>query len=485
MSFKSAIASATALTLLAASGAWADNNAAWLVQDGNHNTAQVNQNLAGSGQGNQVGNAANAALQDGERNNARITQGGADNRVGTVLDNGGQGGFLQVGNDNSAAVTQQGAGGHHLNFATQSGNQNMLTVQQANSGNAISTVSQTVSVAVGASGANIATLTQDGVGNRIGDGRANPLAISRGITQGYGVANALANQISVTQTGNYNQVVAIRQRGGNQSVTIDILGNQNVITHADHNERSNGQGNRITLSITGDRNGAGANYSGASANYTRTGAFRLGSAADSVSDGVSWFGQGGAIQGANNNTLNHTITGDANLFAFRQYGSRNSVISTSDGNGNQVAVRQEHNDNISAILQQGHRNDIGITVPTGDGNIADATQIGDDNSVRIVLQGNGNGSSLFGATVAGDLVQQSFPATVRNGDALQQGNLNVLNFGAVGDNNRFAFAQIGNSNTITGTVSGSSNQAAVLQSGSHNTSVFSQAGGNNIVAISQ
>lgn len=213
-----------------------------------------------------------------------------------------------------------------------------------------------------------------------------------------------------------------------------------------------GAGNSATLTLQGDGNGSG-------------GVAFASAAALSVGIGQAIITQSGG------DTVSYGAYGNSNLYGFVQLtGIGNSIIGTSTGNSNEVAIKQN-----------------------GGGNITDFTQLGNGNVIGVSLLGDNNGALAFGPGAAGDLSALN-PSKLTEGSIYQDSSLaspgNAVTYTVNGSNNRFAFAQIGGGNTINGSVGGvassSNNQIAVLQVGSNNTANFTQTGtGSNNASISQ
>lgn len=352
MSLRIAISTATALGLLAFTGAaMAGGNKAYTDQQGQSNDGTIWQDQTS---GSEVGSALNPILQDGSRNSLVIDQDGTNQKVGAA---GGD--FEQNGVYNHADVLQQGSG-NNLQTVRQESNEaeatptwrNELFVDQLGANGLIGSVRQVNGSPMAYIGKNVTTITQ--------------------------TASASSNTVEDVYQAGRNNTINITTGGGFRNVVGNV--HQGLTNHAG-SERST-----IDLTISGDYNG----------DIATTGTMSI----DGWSNGA---GDGNDIDqaGGNNNTGNHVtanFTGNANSFGFVQYGGPSNWITTDVlGNWNQVGIVQTNASNTSLVNITGSFNDVGITqgganTDTGnlvtvnvnsDGNAAVASQFGGNNSMAI------------------------------------------------------------------------------------------------------
>lgn len=442
------IASAS-LIALTASMAAADNNEAWLDQDGSANSALIQQTGSDAKAGENV--AQRRVTQDGDNNTLTILQTGAG-RVGTgsnfSLNNLG---VDQIGNRNNLAVTQNfgsavfevqqnstgatGPVGSTVNTATisQTGNMRVSRVRQTYTGDGSVGTANSLSVVQTGS-----QFQQSGIGDFNG---FNPTFAKQGAWQ-----TGEANTATVTQTGAGQVLWLLDQNGATNSfVLTQGGGNGNRFQTAEQF----GNDNTASFTFTGTSNGAGL----------LTGAAAAAGAANRS-----------LLQDGNNNQANMVVTGSNNQFGFRQVGDDNVATGiTLLGSGNELGVNQE-----------GNRNELLLGTVTGDSNNLGVDQFGDDNSATVSITGSFNGGALLfsgnALTAAGSL---------SSGMIQQSGNSNIATLAVLGDSNAFTLASIGDSNTIIGNVNGSNNQVAVVQTGNMNTANFAQIGNGNNAGIVQ
>lgn len=455
-----AFASATALGLVMATGAFADENEAYLLQDGTGNSASVTQN-SNAIAGNQAGTSTDAVNQTGSNNVLVILQSGDDGEIGVRSDTEqyfnpdypSSGGIPQF------TITYQG-----VNQTSSGAGSNTATLTQNGNGSVIGDLQQTSS---GKALGNSATATQTG------DNTINHIWQTQN-------SASVGNVIIATQDGSGNTIDRIDQRGtgtgsSNNSITVDISGNNNGTVHL--NGLSNFYSSRAWA--------AGATQSALiQNNYGLNGATLwpevYGNVIDlDISGDNNQFGM--TQKGTVNTTGTVTISGDNNTFGSYQAGN-NNVIGTGGiaGNFNDVGIYQSGDANTATV---------DVLIGTSDNNGLTIAQVGNNNDANASITGDGNGNASFSG-VASTLVANS--NGYLSGGVIFQGGTsgnfgNVADLTIVGNNNAFAISSIGNQNQVTGVVDNSnSNSAAVLQVGNSNVASYSQAGaGSNSVAISQ
>jgi len=411
MKLKLVLATASAMGVLM-SAAWAnDSNKSYITQNGNDNTANIEQS-AGSG-GNEVGLASKPILQQGDNNSfseRQFTGGGfanGNNRIIEAEQIGNSNAFsseysnnaggnviqdvLQNGNSNRISIGRNAAHNSTVGVVTQEGSSNFLTIgQSSGSGNVVALVQQlgnnngasTVNVEnwgtyIRQSGSNnrVAESTIDGDNNNptifnttygpvhkivqtgSGNGSLHALAVTRGSN---------GNFIHITQLGNTNQFSI--QQGANRSsqhnkATLTQDGNDNWGTGTQFGSENTisisqtGNANLVTVNQTGDGNSATANITG---NSNGGGMMSGGAASVAASNGLT---SGLIVQDGFSNTALYTVSGsDSNQFAFLQDGNLNSITgSVSGSGGNQAAVAQTGSSNTVSFTQIGSSNNLAVS----------------------------------------------------------------------------------------------------------------------------
>jgi hypothetical protein len=454
-----AFASATALGLVMASGAFANENEAYLLQDGTNNSASVTQNSSAT-TGNQAGTSTDAVNQTGSDNVLVILQNGDNGQIG-----------VKTGTDEYHTPPSYGI-------------QYILNYQGVN---------QTSSGA----GSNTASLTQNGNGSVIGQ------------LQQTSTGKALGNSATVTQTGanTINHIFQTQNSAdvGN-AVNATQSGSGNVIDRIDQKGSGGGANNTINVNIGGSNNGT--MDLGGTAPFYSSRAWVSGATQSALIQN-NYGNLNGVILPAtvSGNSINLTINGSDNQYGMTQKGSDNATGTvTINGSSNTFGSYQAGQGNlIGAGNIDGSSNDVGVwqigstntaTVSVlafgSDSNELSIAQQGIDNDATVNITGNNNGGGALGG-VAGTLAAAN-PASLFRGTIVQGSSLasqdNNATLTIVGNNNAFAIASLGSDNTVTGNIGSgggsNNNSAAVLQSGNNNTASFSQAGaGSNSVAISQ
>jgi len=486
MKTKIVFASATALGLLMATGAYAGNNTTQIIMNGSNNTGQVTQsgnyNTAGT---NNYANNAEKMRQDGNYNSLSISQTGNHNIIAQG-NSDAEGstpttGVRQTGAHNNATLTQTGGnsyyGGHVIvveqNAATgATANTNVLRLTQTDStsddaGNLASVISQT-NTGTGLSAADVNTMNV----TQTVDAK---WALTHRSYQAGNQARRLSqsgvgNTANLTQHGLGNIVRYLTQSGASNTANVDFEGNFNGsnVNTASSNFYDYATGNRIVTFATPATMAAGAEQ--------------------------------GKILQTGTNSLNMTVTGDSNLYGTAQYG-QNSLTVNVTGNSNQVGATQgtglvSTSGGVGIVNVTGNSNVLGLRQVGGDGDQAYVTVYGSNNNntgsdvfttggtLTTVLGGPvnigaGNVTDGLGHSLIAGLIEQ-------DGGGSNYVKLDVGLPTGDSDSNLFATLQVGHNNSITGSISGGgSNQAAVAQLGNYNTANFTQIGASNNLGISQ
>jgi hypothetical protein len=512
----------TALTLAAAAMVLGDDNQSYVGQNGSENTLSVTQS---AGSRNQAGYALPTAVETYVRqgtadaaaysNRLTIVQSGDDNRAGAIS---GGNGILQTGNANSLTLTQS-SDRNAVNRVTQSGSSTASITQQGGSDNVLT------HLALDRPGSS-ATIVQNGDGNWIG-----PLADRSGAAPGLAFASQ-NGVLSVTQNGSYNRIdrISVISNGSvDNDVSVTLTGDHNQLRAIEQADLAGtvGGANQVLLDITGSRNNAGANNAGgdaASGLYRAYGSFASASWAAGLATGTSGTASdaptgvehGTVLQRGTSNIVAFGLAGDDNQFGISQWGAGNAVNAAAlAGNLNDIGILQSGTDNVLDLLLLGDGNDLGIT--QSGGNAARLDVMGGQNSVGIVqtgsstattrVTGDGNrlvidqqgsnaaGIEIFGTannvgSFAGFFAAALAGSDLAPGSVTQQGTGNgvTLTLGSgLGDAsaNIFAVLQVGSDNTITGTIQGDGNQALLIQVGSAHSATFTQFGGSNYLSATQ
>jgi hypothetical protein len=507
MKTKIVFASATALGLLMATGAYADNNQAQVKQTGDHNTAIGQQD----GAGNYLGLANPSSgwghvEQNGDYNNLDVQQTGNNNRVANSASDAN---VYQNGDRNSIDVTQTTSSGSYTS------NSVLKITQTSNHGSAV-TNKLVIQQDDGASGT---TLSQQTVGSVSQDTNGYDInnsiytnsidILQRGSGYGYNKGNAVGstsqkgygNRQDVDQVGTSNYIKTITQTGNSNTATINLNGDQNAL----YKLEQTGSNDTATIKLSGVQNGTGSagfiTPNGSSpftvyandGTHVQMGVFTAGGPAA----GVAQVTQGEVHQtGGNGNTASYIVTNsNYNLYGITQNGSGNAVVGTVSSDSNQSAVWQNGDGNVTDFIQEvGAGNNLGAA-SDGSNNLLYLRQSGAGNKLTASLQGNeNNNTALSGNTFSGDAL------TIRNkvraaangggftqGDLWQYGDLNTMTVTVTASSdNTFGMFQGGSNNVLSHTISGGNfNQAVVAQLGSGNNSVTVQNGSYNNVGIKQ
>lgn len=153
------------------------------------------------------------------------------------------------------------------------------------------------------------------------------------------------NQVGTYQDGNDNVISIAAVGGDDNNFGIRQVGNDN-----DGYASVDGSGNQFAVAQIGNENDASIRLDGNDNGGTGvlTGAASIGLASGYVD------------QLGDNNLIDFEVTGNNNLFAFRQAGDDNEAHGTVEGNNNQVAVSQLSSGNFSFTSQVGVNNVIGV-----------------------------------------------------------------------------------------------------------------------------
>lgn len=451
MKIRIALASATALALTMGA-ALADGNQSTVNQLGDANSALVTQNL---GSGNETW------LRQGYMHG------------GTTL-RGSYGA--------SATISQDGDGNRAGSAATpvfQWGTGNTLTIWQRGNDNSAGLTAHGVvqdnSNGFTTRGRALATINQYTSGNVLGRAHqtnaepgdsgltSNVLTLNQGAATD-AASNASGNAVSAIfqvkySGGTFNQI-SVEQDGsassGNNRIGTGFVG----LTAHNHGIRQYGNSNEIAVDQIGSSN-------------------RIRLVAQAGQDGSS----SGSWSTGNGNIANILQTGLDNVIdTALQFGSFNDVDIWQAGVENAASSLQQGSDNHARIAQGGDDN-TATSTQVGSFNVVNISQSGDGNTVTSNVSGNSNGGGLL-AGAAGLLIGD---LGLESGDIMQEGAGNSASLTiSVSDGNQFAFYQLGSGNTITGHVSGTGNNSAgVVQTGDGNNANFTQNGSGNIAAISQ
>lgn len=462
MKTKIVFASATALGLLMATGAFADSNTA--VVDQGKIGSPVTGNTASI---NQSGGSLNTSkiMQNGTGNSADVTQaGGLRNDVGTFVFPGwddptttarrtAYGFIYQNGNSNEFTVlqTQNGSSVGGAGGVTQTGNENVVSITQkggvnnlyAGVGGSVGAVNQTASGSA-THLTNKLTVSQGGASlNAYADLPAN--------SSDYNYAIETIGTVNQTNTGGAANKLTLTQKGGtynagNNIVSVTQSGVDNTGSVTQQGGRRNylallsqtGSGNDATLTFTGERNGSGG------ASFT---------SAAALASGVT---QARAIQDGANDQLTYTATGNDNLYGFSQtIGSNNEIFGTTTGNTSEVGVNQ-----------------------AGGGNFTGFTQNGITNLLGVNITGDDNGVGAFRAGAAADVA-------IPNGQVTQIGGTNTATITITGSDANYSASQTGGNNTLTLSLTGGDNNNFAVSQAGQDTATINVTGGQNVLGAIQ
>lgn len=408
---KLALVGTTALTL-SMTAVLADDNKAFLTQDGGNNAALITQ----SGDKNEAGTSGLSMTQDGFSNSLTILQSGDKNDIGKE-----GGGIYQ---ENAYAYKQ---------FS--------INITQSSDGNTVGQIKQRAAGDAGSGLRNRVDITQDGWGyNRVGS------VFQEQKSSG-------ANFLDIAQTGLADRVETIYQRsntGGNApnriTVTMDGFGNgQGSLggfagaTGATSSALKQGnltaasRGNTINLNVTGGANDFGVTQNGIG---NTVGTLDLGGAGNDL--GINQMGNGNTVSMA-------SISGWLNEIGVNQLGNTNLATVAVDGWYNAMGVYQDGLSNVASVSITGNGNGLAAAWSGAALTVASANplldrgmvkQMGEFNVASLTVSGNNNGFGLL-----------------QNGDSntitgVQDGNYNQAAVAQMGDGNSATFTQIGNGNSL-------------------------------------
>jgi hypothetical protein len=442
------LVSASALSLAAASSAFADSNKVYLDQTGVDETATVTQ----SNNGNTVGTALDPFAQGNG-----VHAGSSGNSL-TIT---------QTGNDNSVSKDspgfQQGAG--NTANISQAGYQSDVELQQTGTGNGTPaagwgwtndpSVYNGISQDYSASGSKI-TLTQNGSYNvfDLGQGGADnkTFVTQDGDSVGFAfVRQAVAvltppiddsglifpmygsdNTASVSQTGGpANYAVAVQGAGNGNNLTINQNGD-----YLGANIWQIGNGNYAASYQTGNHNVIGVSSTILVVPATDTPFVQTGS-----HNGLA------AFQGGSDNLLNGY-----------QYGSDNQILSGQYGTGSSAVIHQDNSSSWGSdntvVNVQGSNSQLVATQTNSDGYIYN----NQDGYALATITQNGYHDSSTGNQFGGPSSGLQNTATVSQG-----GSYDVA-----------FYSQSGSSNTVGVTQTGGHDVSSTLQTGSGNSATVTQ-----------
>ena len=144
-----------------------------------------------------------------------------------------------------------------------------------------------------------------------------------------GAANASNNPLYIDSNDTLN------------SVSIGFVGNDNSLS-IEQDFTGLGGGNRVTGTVTGDRNGL------------------IGSTLSPPITLATGLVPGKINQSGHDNMISLQVGGNQNLFAMSQTGSFNTLTASMIGNNNQAAVLQVGTGNFASFSQNGNGNMLSI-----------------------------------------------------------------------------------------------------------------------------
>jgi hypothetical protein len=287
--------------------------------------------------------------------------------------------FLQLGNTNWASVGRNGASAATVGTFNQIGDSNSARITQTGSGDTVTLLQQVGSNNGGPFGSGGpqnpdqwgTTIIQNGNNNLISEssivGSNNnkntttaPVSYISQVGNNNGINSSIArtygsngNFIHVTEQGDWNNFSVL------QGLNTSSTGNQATVTQTGNSNAAYvtqyGDDNHVTVTQLGDANVATANFTG-----DRNGNGTLIGIAAALLTSNANLVEGTIYQdatGASGNTVTYNVSGNDNLFAMAQIGSGNAITGTvSSSNGNQVAVLQTGNNNQTTFSQSGGGN---------------------------------------------------------------------------------------------------------------------------------
>lgn len=382
-----------------------------LWQDGNFNFGSITQEAV-------EGWSAANLRQTGDLNIATLLQqvqssGSGRNRLGEGYFTGAgggtmaasRGGAVQNGTLNIMQIEQLSLGGADINridLASQSGNANVMNINQAGSNSELSF------------GASLS---------------AHQFASSLGLARYVSLQEGAFNFLNLDMTGSTGSasggiLFSTRQLGQGNTASVSLSG---TLTEFALNQ--DGSLNSLDGIATGDNNDLAVNQVGVD-----------------VVVPPFFFIPEFTISGGGNDA-SFFVDGNSNEMLIDQQGNLNDALVEIVGDSNKSPVRQTGNlndafvdilgnSNSAPVTQTGSRNDADLVID-GNLNTASATQIGADNLIELSIIGNDNTSTL---SSEGDL--NTILGTV-------EGNDNTSTVMQNGNGNTAVFAQIGNFNTVS------------------------------------
>lgn len=151
------------------------------------------------------------------------------------------------------------------------------------------------------------------------------------------------NNLIIIADGNFIEFVDDEYQDESNNINLDIDGTGNILKISQALTVDALFGNKLSISIAGNSNGGST--SEAFTGITESNGLVAGT--------VRQVGQ--------ENSIDVTVEGSYNLFAYLQDGSRNILQASIDGTQNQSSVIQLGNNNIVAYSQSGNSNMINIS----------------------------------------------------------------------------------------------------------------------------
>jgi hypothetical protein len=467
MKIRSTALATTAMFVALTTVATANDNAAFLIQEGTENQALIDQTGASN---SALGSGGMVATQIGDANDLLVTQIGGNNVIGqedegvVQLGNNNQLDLAQRGFDNAiGAVVQRGDGNRFWTWNNLDVNNNYIArIEQDSSG----APGLTNHMGFGIHGNN------NGQGTFSGDAAAVGIAEASMIQIGGGNGADL-------QVSGDNNTVAGSQIGNFSTLYYWVNGNDNQTALSYEGEQGN---NILGLTLEGDRNTVGMRMrtTGNTGNYS------------------AFYMSGG---NANDNTMFSDQIGDENSIIADVRGSFNDVDTVQVGNQNETVNTIYSDANTLNIMQDGVNNEFRSVIDGVTGaNALFASQTGGDNTSFVDMNGDGNntfgaplanGATMYDTALFSGMAGDAASIAGLNAGALVQngfGNTMDVDVGTSGmsaNNNLFAAVQMGDGNEITMNISGDNNQAAISQVGSYNMANLTQFGNGNVAGILQ
>jgi hypothetical protein len=300
------------------------NSVALARQQGADNHARIEQ---GSGEQNTVG----VLDQTGMHNTVAISQSGNRNHIARVFQYNhdmaisGNRMKITIAGDDNGGDNLGGPAGFRSEFLRYRSNAYQGGFTQIGDGNDIS-------YTVNGGDGNLAGITQDGFGN------GAIVAIGRG-TQAMGSTN---NEVGIVQLGDGNDL-SLNIVGDANVDGIAIEGDKNMLRL-----RQRGNENSFDIRIAGDNNNSGSNSTGS-----------FGGRLVALASNAQLL-PGIGVQEGTGNIVTVDLTGNSNLFAFKQSGQGNGALLIVNGVANHSAFDQSGSSSQAQIKQSGSRNSMGI-----------------------------------------------------------------------------------------------------------------------------